>query len=184
MFNLPSLCFCVCLSVSTQLIKFWAFLAFSLMFLWCGCFAAASGECRHWQVSVLNLQISKSDCCLCGAPVWLTVACKQQRFLIQCDTEEYGELNQLKNERFCSPDPVKHTHTWSADVRGIVWKYSWHVFKTLRAVLRVCWMGQWGLTGEKQSGVRDTHLISSDCPQTHDLKRLHVYTWTLGFQTI
>ncbi len=103
-----SLCFSVCLSVSIQAIKFRAFLAFRLMLLWCGWFAAASGERRHWQVSMLNLQISKSDCCLCCAPVCLMLACKQQRFLTQRNME--SSFRQSLRDNSFQIQSSTHTH--------------------------------------------------------------------------
>lgn len=57
-----------------------------------------------------------------------------------------------KQQRFLKNNSAQR-HMCGADVAGIVWEESWHVFKTRHVGLRVCWMGQQGLTGERQRGV-------------------------------
>ena len=89
--------------------------------------------------------------------------------------EEYGELIRWRL-RDNSAQIQSNPHMCRTDVIGIVWEDGWHVFKALHAGLRVCWIGRWGLTGEKQSGVSQRYTSHFVCPQLQNFKRLQICT--------
>lgn len=117
---------------------------------------ATSAKCRHVQFA--------HGCSRPPAPACLTLACRRQRLRTRSNAEESftgaWEIIQARS-----------THMWSADVIGIVWKYSWHVFTIPHAWLRVCCQGQRERSdGRRTARAHVCHLRW----RNHDLGRLHV----------
>lgn len=126
--EMPSFCF-VSLNASLYLITFWVY----LKFLWSRLFGAWTG----------GMHTSSRDAEFTDLVEWLPWslwACHTRQQTTIPDplcTRENVESSFSKSLSDYSAQIQPSAHMWSTDVVGIVWKFSWHVFKTLCRVQSV-----------------------------------------------